>query len=145
MAPPSPTPLGRGLHYLGWRAGPWCLKTHFLPVCPSHLPEPKREAQLRPEGEGRGRPADGDIYIQLGGPSEARLLAWRLVSLVMLDLGKRGFVLRRGNTRVCIRGAFHQESRIFIVLTQGYIRGPPKHLEPHAQPAGDAYTALTGS
>lgn len=43
-------------------------------------------------GEGRGRPADGDIYIQLGDPSEARLLAWRLVSLVTLDLGKRGFV-----------------------------------------------------
>lgn len=78
-----PAPLGMGGYiHLGWRVGPWCLKTNFLPVCPSHLPEPKWEAQLRPEGEGHGRPADGDIYIQLGGPSESRLLAWRLVAML---------------------------------------------------------------
>lgn len=71
-----------GYIHLGWRVGPWCLKTNFLPVCPSHLPEPKWEAQLRPEGEGHGRPADGDIYIQLGGPSESRLVAWRLVAML---------------------------------------------------------------
>lgn len=39
------------------------------------------------EGEGRGRPADGGIYIQLRVPFEAGSSPWRLVRLVLKGLG----------------------------------------------------------
>lgn len=65
---------------------------------------------MRPKGEGHGRPADGDIYIQLGGPSKTRILAWRLVAILASRRG--GFVLRRGNTHAYTREVFHKHTGV---------------------------------
>lgn len=63
------------------RGGGWliCEDGISCPFAPHTFRRPNGRPSCGPKGEGRGRPADGDIYIQLEPPRRRGLPTRRLV------------------------------------------------------------------
>lgn len=137
-------PGGGRLHSSGVENGPRWRRTNFLPVCPSHLPESKWEAQLRAEGAG---PAPGRWrHLHTAGAAPGR----RLVAT--RGVRREALFAEGGNTHAGVHEAVHKHTEVHKeprVCTRA--RSPPHawasrahaRLRPHTA-AGDADADPTG-
>lgn len=108
MPPPHSSGVGERV--------PVCEDGISCPFAPHTFRRPNGQPSCGPKGEGLGRPADGGIYIQLGAPSEAELLALASGASAMRGLG--GWICLGEEERTHAR-------------TQGSIKSPGSSSYPH--------------